>query len=136
MFHPIGIRTHDLCDQRITRIPLDHRAVGVEMAKDCSWNADMSKVAEKGKARAGKLHPILANRHLDTRIKLTVLKSVIVPPLDYAGAVWEGNKNVGKELEAVQMKVRKNFLGCSKRTRPSGQNWGSNPYGREETRGN
>ncbi|CAB1111147.1 unnamed protein product [Ectocarpus sp. CCAP 1310/34] len=42
-------------------------------------------VAEKGRARAGKLYPILANRHLDTCIKFTVLKSVIVPPLEYAG---------------------------------------------------
>ncbi|CAB1115356.1 unnamed protein product [Ectocarpus sp. CCAP 1310/34] len=88
----------------------------MEIAKDCSWNAHMSKVAEKGKARAGKLHPILANRHLDTRIKLTVLKSVIVPPLEYAGEVWEGNKKVVKELEAAQMKAAKTILGCSKRT--------------------
>ncbi|CAB1112777.1 unnamed protein product [Ectocarpus sp. CCAP 1310/34] len=56
--------------------------LGVEIAKDCSWNAHMSKVAEKGKAQAGKLHPILANRHLDTCIKLTILKRVIVPPLE------------------------------------------------------
>ncbi|CAB1098704.1 unnamed protein product [Ectocarpus sp. CCAP 1310/34] len=90
--------------------------LGVEIAKDCSWNAHMSKVAEKGKARAGKLHPILANRHLDTRIKLTVLKSVIVPPLEYAGEVWEGNKKVVKELEAAQMKAAKIILGCSRRT--------------------
>ncbi|CAB1108810.1 unnamed protein product [Ectocarpus sp. CCAP 1310/34] len=90
--------------------------LGVEIAKDCSWNAHMSKVAEKGKARAGKLHPILANRHLDTRIKLKVLKSVIVPPLRYAGEVWEGNKKVVKELEAAQMKAAKIILGYSKRT--------------------
>ncbi|CAB1116710.1 unnamed protein product [Ectocarpus sp. CCAP 1310/34] len=62
------------------------------------------------------LHPILANRHLDTRIKLTVLKSVIVPPLEYAGEVWEGNKKVVKELEAAQMKAAKTILGCSRRT--------------------
>ncbi|CAB1118116.1 unnamed protein product [Ectocarpus sp. CCAP 1310/34] len=76
----------------------------------------MAKVAEKGKAQAGKLHPILANRRLDTRIKLTVLKSVIVPPLEYAGEVWEGNKKVVKQGEAVQMKAAKIILGCSKRT--------------------
>ena len=76
--------------------------IGVEIAKDCSWNAHMSKVAEKGKARAGKVHPILANRHLDTCIKLTVLKSVFVPPIEYAGEVWEGNMKVVKELEAAQ----------------------------------
>ena len=66
--------------------------LGVEIANDCSWNAHMSKVAEKGKSRKGKMHPILANRHLDKRIKLTVLKSVIVPPIDNAGEVCEGNK--------------------------------------------
>ncbi|CAB1113272.1 unnamed protein product [Ectocarpus sp. CCAP 1310/34] len=91
--------------------------LGVEIAKDCSWNAQMSKVAEKGKARAGKLHPILANRHLDKRIRLKVLKSVIVPPLEYAGEVWEGNKKVVNELEAAQMKAAKIILGCSKRTK-------------------
>ena len=90
--------------------------LGVEIANDCSWNAHMSKVAEKGKARAGKMHPILADRHLDTRIKLAVLKSVIVPPLEYAGEVWEGNTKVVKELEAAQMKAAKIILGCSKRT--------------------
>ncbi|CAB1115185.1 unnamed protein product [Ectocarpus sp. CCAP 1310/34] len=90
--------------------------LGVDIAKHCSWNAHMSKVAEKGKARAGKLHPILANRHLDTRIKLTVLKSVIVPPLEYAGEVSKGNKKVVKNLEAAQMKAAKIILGCSRRT--------------------
>ncbi|CAB1096020.1 unnamed protein product [Ectocarpus sp. CCAP 1310/34] len=93
-----------------------YTSLGVEIAKDCSWNAQMSKVAEKGKARAGKLHPILANRHLDTRIKVTVLKSAIVPPLEYAGEVWEGNKKVVRELEAAQMKAAKIILGCSKYT--------------------
>ncbi|CAB1100107.1 unnamed protein product [Ectocarpus sp. CCAP 1310/34] len=68
-----------------------HTHLGEEIAKDCSWNAHMSKVAEKGKARAGELHPMLANRHLGTRFKLTVLKSVIVPPLECAGEGWEGN---------------------------------------------
>ena len=44
------------------------------------------------------------------------MKSVIVPPLEYAGEVWEGNKKVVKELEAAQMKAAKIILGCSKRT--------------------
>ncbi|CAB1098534.1 unnamed protein product [Ectocarpus sp. CCAP 1310/34] len=43
-------------------------------------------------------------------------ESVIVPPLEYAGEVWEGNKKVVKELEAAQMKAAKVILGCSKRT--------------------
>lgn len=63
----------------------------------------MHKAAGKGKARAGKLHPILGHRQLDTRIKLQILKSVIIPPLEYAGEIREGNKKIDKELEAAQM---------------------------------
>ncbi|CAB1110562.1 unnamed protein product [Ectocarpus sp. CCAP 1310/34] len=74
--------------------------LGVEIAKDCSWNAHMCKMAEKGKERAGKLHPILANRHRDTRIKLTVLNSATVV----------------NELEAAQIKATKVILGFSSRT--------------------
>lgn len=46
-------------------------------------------VAEKDTTRAGKMYPILANRHLDTRIQLTIIKSLIVPPLEYAGEEWK-----------------------------------------------
>ncbi|CAB1117897.1 unnamed protein product [Ectocarpus sp. CCAP 1310/34] len=56
--------------------------LGVEIAKDCSWNAHMSK---------------------RTRT-------------EYAGEVWEGNKEVVKELETAQMKAAKVILGCSKCT--------------------
>jgi len=90
--------------------------LGVEIANDCKWDVHMHKIAEKGKARAGKLHPILADRHLDTRVKLTILNSVIIPPLEYAGEVWEGNTKIVAELEAAQMKAAKIILGCSQRT--------------------
>ncbi|CAB1106369.1 unnamed protein product [Ectocarpus sp. CCAP 1310/34] len=40
----------------------------------------------------------------------------LVPPLEYAGEVWEGNKKVVKELEAAQVKAAKIIVGCSKRT--------------------
>ena len=62
------------------------------------------------------MHPILESRHLDTRTKLTVLKSVVVLPQEYAGEEWEGNKKVVKELEAARMKAAKIILGCFKRT--------------------
>lgn len=76
----------------------------------------MHKVADKGKARAGKLHEILTHRRLDTRIILQILKSVIIPPSEYAGEVWEGNKKIERELEAAQMKAATIVLGCSNRT--------------------
>lgn len=89
--------------------------LGVEIAKDCQWDAHMHKIAEKGKARAGKLHPILADRHLDTRVNIHFGKRNH-PALEYAGEVWEGNMKIVAELEAAQMKAAKIILGCSQRT--------------------
>ena len=41
---------------------------------------------------------------------------VIVPKLEYAGEVWEGNAKLVKQLEAVQMTAAEKVLGCSSTT--------------------
>ena len=46
----------------------------------------------KGKTEVGRMDVILRDSHLDTKIKICILLNVIVPKLEYAGAVWEGNK--------------------------------------------
>ena len=53
---------------------------------------------------------ILTDSHLDTTIKIYILVNVIVPKLEYAGEVREGNAKFVKQLEAVQMTVAKNIL--------------------------
>ena len=55
----------------------------------------------------------LTDSHLDTRIKICILIDVIVPKLEYAGEVWEGNAKLVKQLETVQMTAAKKILGCS-----------------------
>ena len=42
---------------------------------------------------------ILTDSHLDTRIKTCILMNVIVPKLEHAGEVWEGNAKLAKQLE-------------------------------------
>ena len=41
---------------------------------------------------------ILTDSHLDTRIKRCIMMIVIVPKLQYAGEVWEGNAKFVKQL--------------------------------------
>ena len=53
--------------------------LGVEISKDCSWDAHIAKVMGKGKAQAGKMDAILTNSHLDTGIKICILMNVTVP---------------------------------------------------------
>ena len=58
---------------------------------------------------------ILRDLHLDTRIKRCISMNVIVPKLEYAGEVWEGNVKL-KKLETVQLAAAKKILGCPKTT--------------------
>ena len=59
---------------------------------------------------------ILTDPHLNTRMKICILINVIVPKLEYAGEVWEGNAKFVKQLETVQMTAAKNVPGCSSTT--------------------
>ena len=71
-----------------------YTCLGVEISKGCSWEAQIAKVIGKGKSQVGKTDAILADPHLDTRIKICVLMSVIVPKLEYAGEVWGRERGV------------------------------------------
>ena len=50
---------------------------------------------------------ILTDPHLDTKIKRCILMNVILPKLEYAGEVWEGDAKIVKQLETVQMTAAK-----------------------------
>ena len=65
--------------------------LGVEISKDCSLDAHIAKLIGKGKSQVGRMNAILTDLRLDTRIKICILMNVIVPKLEYAGEVWEGN---------------------------------------------
>ena len=90
--------------------------LGKEISKDCSWDAHIAKVIGKGKSQMGKMDAIVADPHFDTRIKTCILINVIVPKLEYAEKVWEGNAKFIKQLGTVQMTAAKNILGCSSTT--------------------
>ena len=62
----------------------------------------------------GKMDVILRESQLYTRIKICILRNVIVPKLENAGDVWEGNAMLVKKLETVPMTAAKKILGCSK----------------------
>ena len=97
-------------------IPDQYTYLGVEISQGCSWNAHTAKVIGKGNSHVGKMDAIRTYPHLDTRIKRCILIHVIVPKLEYAGEVWDGNAKFVKQLETVQMTTARNILGCSSTT--------------------
>ena len=90
--------------------------LGVGISKDCSWDAHITKAVGKGKSQVGNMGAILTDPHLGTRINRCIMMNVIVPKLEYAGEVWEGNAKFVKQLETMQMTAAKNILGCSSTT--------------------
>ena len=89
------------------------------------WRRDLKKVflgcihntiIGKGKAQIGRMDVILRDSHLDTRIKICILMNLIVPKLEYAGEVWQGDVKLVKKLETAQMAAAKKILGCTKTT--------------------
>ena len=72
----------------------------------------IANVIGEGKAHADKMYAILTDSHLDSRIKRCILMNVIVPKLEHAAEVLEGNAKLVKQLETVQMTAAK-ILRCS-----------------------
>ena len=90
--------------------------LGVDISKDCSWDAHIAKVIGTGKSQLGKTDAILTESHIYSRIKICILMIVIVPKLEYAAGVWEGNAKFVKQLKTVQMTAAKKILRCSSTT--------------------
>ena len=73
--------------------------LGVDISKDCTWDAHIAKVVlGKGKTQVGKMDAFLTDPHLDTRIKRCILMNEILPKLEYAGEVREGNHEDRKTI--------------------------------------
>ena len=83
--------------------------------KNCSWDALINKVIEKGKAEIGKIDVIPRDTHLDSSIKRCILMNVIVPKLEYAGEIWEGGAKLVKKLETIPVPEAKKILDVRKR---------------------
>ena len=76
----------------------------------------MAKLIGKGKSHVGKMAAVLTNSHLDTRFNRCFMINVIVPKLEYAGEIQEGNAALVEQLEIAQMAAAKKILGFSSTT--------------------
>ena len=85
----------------------EYSYLGVDIKKQYYWDTHIARVIGKGKAHVGKMDATLTNSHLDTRMKRRILMDAIVPKLEFAGEIWEGNAKFVKQLETAQMTAAK-----------------------------
>ena len=89
--------------------------LGVDISKDCSWDAHIYGAIVKGDADIGGVDVILRDSHLDSSIMKYVLINVMVPKVENA-EVWEGNAKLVKTMETLQMAAAEKTIECSKST--------------------
>ena len=79
-----------------TRRSAGRRPIYVPSRRDLEQLTHIAKVMGKGESQVGKMDAMLTDPHLDTRIKICILMNVVIPKLEYAGEVWEGNAQFRK----------------------------------------
>jgi len=90
--------------------------LGVQFERSCGWDLHASAMVEKGVAKSKQLQPLLANKHLSTEVKRTLLMSILKPTLAYAGEVWEPSARLSSQLETVLVDACRVVLQCGDRT--------------------
>ena len=87
--------------------------MGIEFAKNGSWDSHIQKVINNGKKKRNQLHRFLSNRNISTVARSLLFVSVLRPTLEYGSEVWAGNKQQTASLESIQLGAAKKILGCS-----------------------
>jgi hypothetical protein len=89
----------------INNTPLEavshHPYLGVELSEDFKWTRHVHKITGKAKSTLGLLRRNL--HHCTSQVKQTAYKSLVMPQLEYAGAVWDPHMATDiKACEKVQ----------------------------------
>ena len=87
--------------------------LGIEFAKNGSWDSQVQKVINKGKKKLNQLHRFLDNRNISTVARRLLLGSVLRPTLECGSEVWAFNKRQTASLESIQLGAAKKMLGSS-----------------------
>jgi hypothetical protein len=90
--------------------------LGLEISKDCGWSKHAKAMSRKGAKFNVKMAHIFKNRRISTEAKRTLVLSMLVPALDYAGAVWFGNSVIEKTVQAPQNKAMVNLLNINSKS--------------------
>jgi hypothetical protein len=91
-----------------------YRYLGVQLASDGKWDKHIAQVVISGKKRVGRVYKLLKQSPLPIRVKVSLLKALVRPVLEYASEVWHCNAAQSKLLEALQLKAAKLLLRCRK----------------------
>lgn len=77
--------------------------LGVVMDKSLNWNAHLDSTVTRVKTRLGLLRPLVNRRSaLSVRNGLTLYKTLILPVMTYASAVWGASAKGTKKLQVFQ----------------------------------
>ncbi len=107
------------CEKSIFRIPhtSEYKYLGVMVNESWNWSSHIRYIVNKVNKKVSELKQVIfRNEFIDSKTKLQIWKSMILPIILYASEVWWTNKKQLLELERIQLKVGKWILGCCDKT--------------------
>ena len=105
----------DVGDEDIPEV-VSYCYLGIEFAKNGSWDSHVQMVINKVKKKPNQLHRFFSNRNISTVARRLLLVSVLCPTLEYGSEMWACNNRQTASLESIQLGAAIKILGCSSKT--------------------
>jgi len=93
-----------------------YKYLGVWFSHDLDWERHIAYTKEKAQKRGRQLGPLLRNRRIPIKARLSAWKAIVLPVLNYGAEVWEGNSKQNDALETVQNDAMRELLRCNIKT--------------------
>ena len=107
--------------------------LGVDTSRGYFWDVHIATEIGKGERHVGKMDGILTDSTLDTRTVICILIVVVIlPKLEYAREVWEGNAKF-READFTKARICKESMGREYEVRKTAEN-GTDDSSRKSTR--
>src|SRR6201990_197648 len=91
--------------------------LGITFEEQGQIEREMTRRIDKFTRNVGMLYPILRERAVPVKVKVTIYCSILRPILTYGSECWSLNTNQKAKVEAAEMKVLRLIRGVTRRDR-------------------
>ena len=89
-----------------------YRLLGITLSSTGTWDAHLEKLLVSSTARVNLLAKFLGNKYMTTPLKLMLIKSCLLPVLEYGSDVWHAAKTQAGLLTTQYLRALKMVLQC------------------------
>ena len=109
---PVTANAPVMWGNKVIAVQNTYRLLGVTFSSSGKWDAHLALLHINARGRVNQLAKFLYNKDLDTSIKLMLIKTCLLPVLEYGSDVWHASKSQAGLLETQYLRALKMVLQC------------------------